>query len=37
VQGNARACHPIRSPLVIRQKDLNWALKRIKAVFKRLA
>jgi len=24
-------------PLVIRDKDLNWALKRIKAVFKRLA
>jgi ornithine--oxo-acid transaminase len=31
--------HVIRfaPPLVIRQKDLNWALKRIKAVFKRLA
>ncbi len=24
-------------PLIIRDKDLNWALKRIKAVFKRLA
>ena len=24
-------------PLVIREKDLNWAYKRIKAVFKRLA
>lgn len=24
-------------PLIIREKDLNWALKRIKAVFKRLA
>ncbi|HEX2694495.1 MAG TPA: aminotransferase class III-fold pyridoxal phosphate-dependent enzyme, partial [Acidobacteriota bacterium] len=24
-------------PLVIREKDLNWAFKRIKAVFKRLA
>jgi len=24
-------------PLVIREKDLNWALKRIKSVFKRLA
>jgi ornithine--oxo-acid transaminase len=24
-------------PLVIREKDLNWALKRIKTVFKRLA
>ncbi len=31
--------HVIRfaPPLVVRQKDLNWALKRIKAVFKRLA
>jgi ornithine--oxo-acid transaminase len=24
-------------PLIIREKDINWALKRIKAVFKRLA
>jgi ornithine--oxo-acid transaminase len=24
-------------PLIIRDKDLNWALKRVKAVFKRLA
>jgi ornithine--oxo-acid transaminase len=24
-------------PLIIREKDLNWALRRIKAVFKRLA
>jgi ornithine--oxo-acid transaminase len=24
-------------PLIIREKDLNWALKRIKTVFKRLA
>ncbi len=23
-------------PLIIRDKDINWALKRIKAVFKRL-
>ena len=31
--------HVIRfaPPLIIREKDLNWALKRIKAVFKRLA
>jgi ornithine--oxo-acid transaminase len=24
-------------PLIIRQKDLNWAIKRIKQVFKRLS
>jgi ornithine--oxo-acid transaminase len=24
-------------PLVVREKDLNWAYKRIKSVFKRLA
>ncbi|MBM3304747.1 MAG: ornithine--oxo-acid transaminase [Candidatus Aminicenantes bacterium] len=31
--------HVIRfaPPLIIREKDLNWALKRIKTVFKRLA
>ncbi|MDH4196898.1 MAG: aminotransferase class III-fold pyridoxal phosphate-dependent enzyme, partial [Candidatus Aminicenantes bacterium] len=30
--------HVIRfaPPLIIREKDLNWAFKRIKAVFKRL-
>ena len=31
--------HTIRfaPPLIIREKDLNWALKRIKTVFRRLA